>query len=63
MCVFVSFVPIEELASGAFFPGMPAETWAAHPLAQAYTELSPAAIHHPALIQHPALAQVPVRVS
>ena len=58
------FVPIEELAGGAFFPGMPAETWAAHPaLAQAYTELSPAAIHHPALIQHPALAQVPVRVS
>ncbi|KAK2184725.1 hypothetical protein NP493_255g02037 [Ridgeia piscesae] len=48
----------QELGAAAFFPGMP-ETWAAHPLAAAFTDLTPAALHHPTLIQHPALAQVP----
>jgi len=62
-CVGVLTFPLsEELGAAAFFPGMP-ETWAAHPLAAAFTDLTPAALHHPTLIQHPALAQVPVRVS
>ena len=56
MCFFLPPRFPEELGA-AFFPGMP-EGWAAHPLHTAYTELSPAALHHPTLIQHPALAQV-----
>ncbi|KAI0232809.1 hypothetical protein LSAT2_016914 [Lamellibrachia satsuma] len=48
----------QELGAAAFFPGM-SETWAAHPLTAAFTDLSPATLHHPTLIQHSALAQVP----